>query len=590
MKPIEKYGASWATGDPIRIEMACIRNGGTWVSPKTGKTCGEGLLHHYSELWKALWPYDYDTKWSRLILSEFIKGGIIGLAGPSSSEKTHSSAKCGLSLYWCFPNETTVLCSTTTRELLEMRIWGEIKKYYRAAKERAPWLAGQLTDSAQQITTDGKEVEGRDFRNGIKGLPCKKGDRWIGLGDYVGIKNNNLVLLSDEAPLMHDGFYDSIGNMRSNSLHRPFTLIASGNPKDPIDAFGRLCQPKQGWDFLDQGPKTQVWETRESGGRCIRLVGTDSPNMDYPEGAEPYKKLIGRKYINEIAETYGRESWQYECWVLARFPTQVLSRRLFTRQFCEKFGAFDEPAWDERAVIKLFALDAAYKGVGGDRCVGGEFWLGYEPGGTQTLALIGKPILVPIRNDSGELHEDQIADFVRNYCEKAGIIPAHVFYDGTGRADLTAAFMRLWSTRVNPVEFGGRPTTRPDPQDPHKTCDESYNKFVSELNFSLKACIESKQFRGMTLDIVEEAEHRGWGITGKSKIDIETKEDTKERLKRSPDLLDMCITGVEGARRLGLAIRRLGAGRPAHRSESKALRDWRDKWQKINRSQELIAT
>lgn len=605
-EPIQKYNAIWNTRDAVFIEMECIRNGGQWVSAASGKVCGLGELDHYLNLSRLLWPTDYDTKWTRLIFSELVRGGIVGLAGPSSSGKTHSMAKFGLMIYWCFPNDCTILVCTTTREMLEMRIWGEIKRLRKAALARYPKLPGYLTDSYQSITTDPKgSEEGKDFRNGIKAVPCIQGEKWISLGSFVGVKNNIVIVMSDEAPLMASGFYESMGNLRSNSIKRPFTMVASGNPKDPIDAFGKLCQPKGGWDFLEQGDKTQVWETKESGGRCVRLVGTDSPNLDCPEGAEPYSKIIGRKYIKEIEETYGKDSWQYETWVLARFPTQVLSRRLFTRQMCEKFNAFDEPHWDEGKITKLFAMDAAYRGVGGDRCVGGEFWIGTEqvsprllPDGTmvlggdgyQILALIGKPILVPIRSDGKELPEDQIADYVRNYCENRDIPASNVFYDGTGRADLTAAFARTWSTQVNPIEFGGSPSDRPDPQDPNKECTETYFNFASELNYVLRAIIQSRQFRGMTMDIVEEAEHRAWDIVGKSKVKIETKDLTKERLKRSPDLLDMAIAGAEGARRLGFGVKRLGAGRPNIVNKNNVLSQWRKRWQQINRSHELTAT
>lgn len=914
--PFVKYNATWNTRDAVFIEMECIRSGGRWISPSTGETCGQGELQHYLNLSRLLWPKDYDTKWTRLIFSEFVKGGIIGIAGPSSSGKTNCMAKFALLLYWCFPRNSTILCCTTTREMLEMRIWGEIKRLRKLALARYPRLPGYLTDSYQSITTDEKSAEeGREFRNGLKGVACKVGDKWVGLGDFCfpagtmvdtrtgpkpielirvgdlvrnavgwgkvdgtfcrrtrslvtihlrdgrkitctpehrfltsvgwmkavdlgqssymiggneslqilrqghtrspqlqasqflrqilhdemavgtyepkdtgsekqevigciqasecgtsgmgrgfaatesgkspheepgiqsqddpktegnrtqtqdprrqwdwthtrrealalhlsrcelelfnqdvskawkwvsrqlqsgsgfseveasgrsrwyqssnagspiqrfeensippgdwvdrveiqkpedlagnrggnygvevynlsvsghpsysvsniichncGIKNDIVVVISDESPLMSEGFYESAGNLRSNSIKRPFTLIAAGNPKDPIDAFGKVCQPKCGWDFLEQGDKTQVWDTKESGGRCIRLVGTDSPNLDYPEGSEPFPKLIGRKYIKEIEETYGKDSWQYETWVLARFPTQVLSRRLFTRQMCEKFNAFDEPHWDEGRIVKLFAMDAAYRGVGGDRCVGGEFWIGTEqtsprmlPDGTMVvggegfaiLALIGKPILIPIRSDASELPEDQIADYVRNYCENRDISASNVFYDGTGRADLTAAFARTWSTQVNPIEFGGLPSDRPDPQDPNKTCQETYFNFCSELNYVLRATIQSRQFRGMTIDIVEEAEHRAWDIVGKSKVKIETKELTKERLKRSPDCLDMALCGVEGARRLGFGIKRLGAGHTNSVNKNNVLSQWRKRWQQINRSHELIAT
>lgn len=591
-KQITRYNARWNVTDSAKIELQCINSGGEWEGPE-GQKCGAGLFHHFKAFYALAWPEDYTHRWSDLLLAEFIKGGIIGVAGGSSSGKTHDMAKFALTLYWAFPKQTTVICTTTTRELLELRIWGEIKKYRKMAMERYSWLPGYLIESQQQITTDGKanegdENDGREFRNGIKGLACVKGDRWVGISGFAGCKNDIMLMLSDEATLMQPGFFDVIGNMRSNSGElRPFTLLASSNPKDPIDAFGQLCMPKQGWDFLEQGEKTHVWETRQSGGRCIRLVGTDSPNFDFPEGQEPFPKLIGRKYVSEIVETYGKDSWQYDTWVLARFPTQVMAKRLFTRQFCEKFNAFAEVNWSEKPLTRLLGLDAAYKGCGGDRCVAIEMAFGEDAEYRKILAIVGRPMLVPIRNDRPELHEDQIAEWVRTYCEGHEIPASHVFYDGTGRSSLTSSFMRVWSTRVNSIEFGGKPSDRPDPQDPRRMCRDVYTKFVSELNFALKLVIESNQFRGMTLDIVEEAENRGWThAVEKGKIDVEKKEDTKERLKRSPDLLDAAICGVEGARQLGFHIQRLGQGRVNKALNTGLVRQVL-KWRDVEKRKEL---
>lgn len=57
---------------------------------------------------------------------------------------------------------------------------------------------------------------------------------------------------------------------------------------------------------------------------------------------------------------------------------------------------------------------------------------------------------------------------------------------------------------------------------------------------------------------------RIYNITGGNKIEVEPKsdpkkkEDLKRRLGKSPDLFDYLAVGVEGARRLGFTIGRLG--------------------------------
>jgi hypothetical protein len=118
------------------------------------------------------------------------------------------------------------------------------------------------------------------------------------------------------------------------------------------------------------------------------------------------------------------------------------------------------------------------------------------------------------------------------------------------------------------VEFGGRPTDRPVSNDIFtmdkggfkrlKLCSEHYSKFVSELWFSTRYAVESDQVRGLTLDIVNDGAPREFKKVAGDKIEIEPKHDMKKRTNKSPDLFDMVVIGVEGARRRGFQIQRIG--------------------------------
>jgi hypothetical protein len=170
----EKYGCLWEKlNHPLAIEMSMIRNGGRWKG-QDGQIKGEGLVYHYRMLQTILWPEKIWHKWSLLELECWVKYRIIGEVGPASSGKSFSGATNMLADYYVFPDCTTVLVSSTTKESLEMRVWGEIKKFHRLAKSRFSWLPGNLIEGRQRIVTDSRAecVEGRDFRNGCVGVPC----------------------------------------------------------------------------------------------------------------------------------------------------------------------------------------------------------------------------------------------------------------------------------------------------------------------------------------------------------------------------------------------------------------------------------
>jgi hypothetical protein len=148
--------------------------------------------------------------------------------------------------------------------------------------------------------------------------------------------------------------------------------------------------------------------------------------------------------------------------------------------------------------------------------------------------MIGGSVIIPVSGKfTNKTPEEQIAEFVKKHCEGRGIAPENVFYDATGRGSLGTAFGRIWSTSVNPVEFGGKPTDRPVANDllvlekngtrRLKRCDEHYSKFVTELWFSVRYTIEAGQFRGLTEDVIQEGCGREWKLVAGAKTEIESK-------------------------------------------------------------------
>lgn len=560
MGKVAMYGLVWPdTTHPAQREIDCIRHGGKWLNSK-GAEVGQGIQFHMRRFQEIIWPEKVWTKWAVLELELYLKHRMIGVIGCASSGKSFDAATNVLADYYSFPSETTVLLCSTEREMLEMRILGELKKAHRAAKERVNWLPGHLIESRQRIVTDSKfeSIDGRDFRNGLLGIPCKKGGSFQGMGAMIGIKNKRVRLVVDEAHLLPRIFIDSISNLNKN---HDFKCIVLGNPKETTDALGVFCEPSAkigGWDGgIDQTPGTKTWETRFTNGICLQLPGSDSPNMDAPEDQPPpYPFLITRDAIAADIKFYGRDSLQFSMFNEGRMPRGQGSRRVISRSLCLKFNAMDQPIWKDEKRVRIGFLDAAYRGVGGDRCVFGELQFGEDVAGKELIAIIDH-LLVPLNGDGLESAEDQIAAFVKSQCETRKIAAENMGFDSTGRGTLMSAFARLWSPYVVPVEFGGTASDRRVSGDIEKPCREYYSKFVSELWFSVRLAIESGQMRGMTNDMVEEGSMREWKLVSRNRVEVETKSDMKLKSGRSPDVFDALVTGVEMARRRGFVIRKL---------------------------------
>lgn len=559
-KPL--YGAHWDARIPeVLIEIACIQNGGQWKD-KRGNVCGLGLVQHYQNLQRQLWP-DLDVhRWSELCLKEMVTHSICVLMGPKSCAKTHEAAKMALCEYWIDPEHTMVLMSSTDIRSLELRIWGECKMLFGMAKERFPFLAGHLVDSKHAITTDDiDESAVRDMRRGIIGVPCVEGGKVTNLKKYQGIKQKRLIICADEAAAMSSSFLSAFSNLDANPYYKAFIM---GNPSTMQDPLGRAAEPKEGWEKYMSPEKTTCWDTRFLFGRCVNLIGTDSPNFDFPQDKKPrYPYLISKRTIDSTAAFFTKDSMEYHSQCIGDMQVSSLARQVITRLLCEQQHAFDMVTWGDAAPMKIYGIDAAY---GGDRCVGGYIEWGKDITDKQILNM-HEPVIIPIRVKSDQIPEDQIAEFVMLDCLRNSIPPENVFYDATGRGSLGTSFARIWSDKTNPIEFGAAATERPvcndlfiyDPSKRAKRlmmCKERYDRFVTELWFSFRFIVESSQFRGLTEEVMEEFTMRYWDRP-KEKYRLEKKEEMKDRVGRSPDIADWLVTCIEGSRRLGFVSTRL---------------------------------
>jgi hypothetical protein len=270
--------------------------------------------------------------------------------------------------------------------------------------------------------------------------------------------------------------------------------------------------------------------------------------------------------MTDIAQSYGEDSSRYVSQCLGVRVSGLTARKIITREICDKFEAFGEVMWKDDP-RKVYACDAAYGNIGGDLCIGGHVEYGTNVDG-KSVILIHPPKTVPVSALLSTPPDDQIATYIKQECEELGIDPENVFFDG--RTMLMSAFARIWSDKVNPVDFGAKPTDRPVSLDMFildedtgqrrlKRCNEHYSKFVSELWFSLRYAIESAQVKGMTEDILNDAMPREWMTVRGNLIEAEPKHEMKKRTGKSPDKTDWLVTAIEGCRRRGFLISKLAS-------------------------------
>lgn len=613
-----KYSLWWQpTVDPLSMEADMIRHGGEWITKK-GEKAGFGLFYHYRRFQEIAWPTKlwevgpFKNHWAEACLENYLKWQYVGVMGCAASGKSDSFGSNVLTDWYCHSDCTTVLVTSTDLKSLEVRIWGMVKKYHREAKANHSWLPGCLIEGKQMLILDPRQQasEGRDFKNGVMAVACKKGNQFVGLGSFVGIHSKRVRLLADECNLMPRAFLDSASNL---SKCEDFKLVGLGNPNETTNAHGALCEPAPelgGWEGgIDQTPGTKTWKTRMPQGICLQLPGSDSPNLKSPDDQPvPFPFLITKKQMSDDAQIWGIDDWHYQMMTDAKMPRGQGSRRVLTRQMCLKFGAFEPALWRDGRRTRIGFLDAAYRGVGGDRCVFGELQFGEEasnlsPVGDvitnliaqetgykkskQIIQLVDLSVIPIMAGVDADLPEYQIVRYVKEQCQNRDISPENFYFDSGMRTSLVSAFAKEWSPYVCSVDSGAKPSEMPVSAEIKTLSKDYYSKFITEMWFSVRMAVESRQFRGMRDDVVTEFSQREWKMVSGNRIEVETKDEMKLKTGRSPDLADAVAVGVFGARQKGFVIARLVAPPETRRNGRDWRQEAREKANKLNRSADL---
>lgn len=598
-----QFGLQWPDGtDLLDIYFWMLKQTDAFIVSKGTTRAELYLLTH-----KILWPDDDQHRWFVLGLTRIVENQVTVLMGSASSAKTHTMSVHALITFFAHPTNSFGMISSTEKRSLEIKVWGRVKGLYNRAKERFPWLPGYVLDSMMAITSkdiDEENQTARELTSGIICIPCISGGKFVGMSKYQGAKpphtpgksDGLLTHYGDEAAVMQHSFLDAYANWTVNG--NSFKGVMGGNPTDISDPLCTAAEPEGGWDDFTDTEKTQEWKSKWYNAHVIAFDGRDTPNND---GEKKYPYLVSKEFVSSLAVTHGIDSWQYFQQGIGKPSKGMVSNRVITIGLCERHKAFDVAVWSGIGqIVDIYPIDPAFGG--GDRCIAGRIRMGMNLEGIQILE-VGKPEEVPISVNSRIEASEQIAAWVKNKCDALNIPPNQIFYDSLGSTQLGFAFSKVYGTNCPvPIESGGQATERPVRFDLYvtefkngtstkrlKTCREQYSKLITEMWFSTREAIESEQIRSLQRIVAQEGQLRMYSIVAGNKMEVESKEDMKERVKKSPDLYDWFAIGVEGARRLGFKIQRIGANVETAHSKNNWLSDLKKKRDKLFGSKNLKA-
>ena len=551
--------------EQIQVEMELIRRSG-YHTLQSGKRCGLGLVEHFKNMMSLCFPGDRHNRWSDLILSELLKNRITVCMGSRDSGKTRTVSKWALCDYWCFPDDTLFLMTSTDTRGLELRVWGDIKYLFEIARERYPWLTGNIVDAKHGVFTDdiSDDAESRDMRRGIIGVPCLSSQgEYMGMAlkNFAGIKQKRRRLVGDELQFLPQDYLKVLDSLDKGD----FKAALLGNPiADNGKALDKVSEPKAGWDSLGEVTKTMTWENKYNG-ITVNLIGIDSPNFD--KGTPNwYPYLIDQGDVDRVSRRPGgKDSIEWWSQIMGCRKAGAVSNRVLTVAEIETCDGFKGNIWLGSDTTKVYSIDA---GFGGDPCVRTYLEFGKNVD-DQDVIVFGDQKVIPILLSSKLTAEEQIANYAKLDCANLGIPASHIYFDAGMYATLAVQMARIISPEVNAVNFGGTATNRPVDNETYvfdertrerrlKTCYEHYSRFVTELWFSVRLLVQCRQARKFPREAAEEFGRREWEYVSQDRFQIETKDDYKLRNSgESPNHADSLVIAVEGARRLGFEIRNL---------------------------------
>lgn len=527
---IYKYGRNWDSRyGEIAIEMHMFFHAKTVEAKKK----------HFRNIIDIQYPapaFEWH-RWCDMMLDALVRYSKVCITGPAAASKSSFIALWNVVNWSCMPTESTNLFTSTSLPALETRVWSEVIRYYRRAKN--PWPGKVFSEVHEGIQID------RDLKKSkLYGVAVKSGGSESEAVDrIIGVHNPYMMVNIDEATSVPEAIVKACSNL--NKGCKKFQLVMMGNAMDKNDPHGRFAEPKKGWSSITEDD--EMWETK-AGGVCVHLDGYKSPALEEPERLH---FLINEKQIEEAKQDYGgSDNPEYMRFVRGWWGGSMDYSLIITEPMIEQHHLKEKPAWKGQT-RKIAALDPAFEG--GDRRAFTVAEIGENTDGKQVICF-HEPKSLQINTDDRRFIHDRLAEATINAMMADGIKPRDMIIDttGEGQGAYEQICMRLDSDEVHMCEFGGAASTRIVNPKRMVTARMMYHNAVAEYWLEFRRYCISGLIYGMDDATLKEFTQRRKGKMINRKQSIETKTEMKNRGLRSPDYADAAVMIVELAKRQGL--------------------------------------
>lgn len=551
---ITKYGLQWDDAEftPLRIELECIRHR---HSVEKG---GLGYDGHLKEAMKLLWPHKYlgeiQPGYPRMraitekIVWAWTKYKYLHIIGPASAAKTHDVAHLIWLEYLSNPRETIATVTSTHLTGLRTRIFSEI---ISANDQNVHGIKLYYKSNPTPVLLNPEKKDEEKYM--IRGIPTDKGETAVGKIQGNHSVNRHFVVV-DEAQETPEAIWGVPANLK---IDPDFRLVSLANIRDKNTEYGKWVEPVAGWESVNPD-RDFFWETKvgydpktgRSIGCVIRIDAMQSPNI--VEGRVIYPYLTKPNDVDEIINTYGKNSMRYWCFLRGFPPPDGVTGYIFSQQIISRMA---RPVEFTNKPIRIAAFDPSFEGE--DDPAFSVFEYGATADKPLEIKVVDTLILPKSASEDNPL-DFSLAQQAINKCREYGVSPENFIIDCTGRGGGVASIIRReWSGDILLCDYNAGATERPVRRG-EKPANELYHLFKTELWFAGCEYAVNGLIGGVDRTkhymLIEQLLSRRYENTRGTLVEAESKRDMKKRTEKSPDIADTLMMAAELLRRRGVMI------------------------------------
>lgn len=550
-----KYGLDWpAEIHDVQIDLICAKK---W---REKPFCDADLLdpwEHLLRACRALFTHEQMSisPWTEAHAVDWTTELFCVTLGCASCSKSNDYGAFALLDWLTDPVDTVTILASTTKEMLKIRSYESVIRYYKILKSSAEFYipakeSKQITAILNEADPDQPGMDAATDKASIRGVAVQAGTANEARANLQGAHLPYVRLILDEMAAMREAAVDARVNLSIGA--KDFRFFGLANPDSFFDLSCQYSEPNDGWGSVDEN--STDWRTRF--GKVRHHNGFDSPAVTEPNGVEKYPYLIKQADIDRaLAETHGNQD-DPQIWTMIKGfpPTAGLEKTVLTQQDITAFNAEDDCEWRNQIVGTVAGLDPAFTAEG-DGCV-----LQFADVGLTTdfryRMLFGDTVYIPIEASSERPVVFQILDKCIEELGRRGVPLQNLAVDDSGTqsvADVLDNGMRGRCLRCN---FGARASEKPASRTDDTPAKQRFGNQATELWMHVAELVRNDHIRGLPKAACKQLCQRVFKRAVASTVlqRLESKADFKKRTGlNSPDEADAAALCVRAARvRYGL--------------------------------------